>query len=111
MKEYFYELLNTEMLSRQFIQQDTLKIWKKEFEVQGQGVMMNINGRQFEQLGETIKMMYKLEVIGDGSMDDTPFSQINFQVNQDKDLVIDIEECIYYDEIDIVKNIIDQIFR
>lgn len=111
MKEQFYKLLNTEMLSRQFIQQDTLKIWKKEFEVQGQGVMMNINGRQFEQLGETIKMMYKLEVIGDGSMDDTPFSQINFQVNQDKDLVIDIEECIYYDEIDIVKNIIDQIFR
>ena len=111
MKEQFYKLLNKEMLSRQFIQQDTLKIWKKEFEVQGQGVMMNINGRQFEQLGDTIKMMYKLEVIGDGSMDDTPFSQINFQVNQDKDLVIDIEECIYYDEIDIVKNIIDQIFR
>ena len=111
MKEQFYKLLNTEMLSRQFIQQDTLKIWKKEFEVQGQGVMMNINGRRFEQLGETIKMMYKLEVIGDGSIDDTPFSQINFQVNQDKDLVIDIEECIYYDEIDIVKNIIDQIFR
>ena len=111
MKEQFYKLLNKEMLSRQFIQQDTLKIWKKEFEVQGQGVMMNINGRQFEQLGDTIKMIYKLEVIGDGSMDDTPFSQINFQVNQDKDLVIDIEECIYYDEIDIVKNIIDQIFR
>ena len=111
MKEQFYKLLNTEMLGRQFIQQDTLKILKKEFEVQGQGVMMNINGRQFEQLGETIKMMYKLEVIGDGSIDDTPFSQINFQVNQDKDLVIDIEECIYYDEIDIVKNIIDQIFR
>lgn len=111
MKEQFYKLLNKEMLGRQFIQQDTLKIWKKEFEVQGQGVMMNINGRQFEQLGETIKMMYKLEVIGDGSIDDTPFSQINFQVNQDKDLVIDIEECIYYDEIDIVKNIIDQIFR
>lgn len=111
MKEQFYKLLNKEMLSRQFLQQDTLKIWKKEFEVQGQGVMMNINGRQFKQLGETIKMMYKLEVIGDGSIDDTPFSQINFQVNQDKDLVIDIEECIYYNEIDIVKNIIDQIFR
>lgn len=111
MKEQFYKLLNKEMLGRQFIQRDTLKIWTKEFEVQGQGVMMNINGRQFEQLGETIKMLYKLEVIGDGSMDDTPFSQINFQVNQDKDLVIDIEECIYYDEIDIVKNIIDQIFR
>ena len=111
MKEQFYKLLNKEMLSRQFLQQDTLKIWTKEFGVQGQGVMMNINGRQFEQLGETIKMLYKLEVIGDGSMDDTPFSQINFQVKQDKDLVIDIEECIYYDEIDIVKNIIDQIFR
>lgn len=111
MKEQFYKLLNKEMLGRQFIQQDTLKIWTKEFKVQGQGVMMNINGRQFEQLGETIKMLYKLEVIGDGSMDDTPFSQINFQVKQDKDLVIDIEECIYYDEIDIVKNIIDQIFR
>ena len=44
-------------------------------------------------------------------MDDTPFAQINFQVKQDKDLVIDIEECIYYDEIDIIRNIINQIFR
>lgn len=111
MKEQFYNLLAEEMSKRQFIQQEVHKIWKKEFEVRGQGVMMNINGRQFEQLGDTIKMIYKLEVIGDGSMDDTPFSQINFQVNQDKDLVIDTEECIYYDEIDIVKNIIDQIFR
>lgn len=111
MKEQFYNLLAEEMLNRQFIQQDDLKIWEKEFEVQGRGVMMNVNGRQFQQPGEIIKMMYKLEVIGDGSMDDTPFSQINFQVKQDKDLVIDIEECIYYDEIDIVRNIINQIFR
>lgn len=111
MKEQFYNLLAEEMLNRQFIQQDDLKIWEKEFEVQGRGVMMNVNGRQFQQPGEIIKMIYKLEVIGDGSMDDTPFSQINFQVKQDKDLVIDIEECIYYDEIDIVRNIINQIFR
>lgn len=111
MKEQFYKLLTEEMLNRQFLQQDNLKIWKKEFEVQGQGVMMNINGRQFQQPGGIIKMMYKLEVIGDGSVDDTPFSQINFQVKQDDDLVVDVEECIYYDEIDIVKNINNQIFK
>ena len=111
MRKQFYNHLAEEMLNRQFIQQDTLKIWTKEFEVQGRGVMMNVNGRQFQQPGEIIKMMYKLEVIGDGSMDDTQFAQINFQVKQDKDLVIDIEECIYYDEIDIVRNIINQIFR
>lgn len=99
------------MLSRQFLQQDTQQIWKKEFEVQGRGVMMNINGRQFQQPGETIKMMYKLEVVGDGSVDDTPFSQINFQVKQGDDLVIDTDECIYYDEIEIVRNIINQIYR
>lgn len=99
------------MLNRQFLQQDTLKIWKKEFEVQGQGVMVNINGRQFQQPGEPIEMMYKLEVVGEGSVDDTPFTQINFQVKQGDDLVIDTEECIYYDEIDIVKNINNQIFR
>ena len=111
MKEQFYNLLTEEMLNRQFIQQDDLKIWEKEFEVQGRGVIMNVNGRQFQQPGEIIKIMYKLEVIGDGFMDDTPFAQISFQVKQDKDLVIDIEECIYYDEIDIVRNIINQIFR
>lgn len=111
MKEQFYNLLAEEMSKRQFIQQDTQQIWTKEFEVQGQGVTMNINGRQFQQHGQTIKMMYRLEVIGDGSVDDTPFAQINFQVKQDEDLVIDIEQCIYYDEIDIVKNINNQIFR
>lgn len=99
------------MLNRQFLQQDTLKVWKKEFEVQGQGVMMNINGRQFQQPGEIIKMMYRLEVVCDGSVDDTPFAQINFQVKQGDDLVVDMDECIYYDEIEIVKNIINQIYR
>lgn len=99
------------MLNRQFLQQDTRRIWVKEFQVQGQSVVMNINGRQFQQPGEVIKMMYKLEVIGDGSVNETPFSQINFQVKQGDDLVIDTEECIYYDEIDIVKNINNQIFR
>lgn len=74
-------------------------------------MIMNINGQQFQQPGEIIKMMYKLEVVGDGSVDETPFSQINFQVKQGDDLVVDIEECIYYDEIEIVRNIINQIYR
>ena len=72
---------------------------------------MNINGQQFQQPGEVIKMMYKLEVVGDGSVDENPFSQINFQVKQGDDFVIDTEECIYYDEIEVVKNIINQIYR
>ena len=55
--------------------------------------------------------MYKLEVLGDGSIDEIPFSQINFQVKQGDDLVVDIEECIYYDEIEIVRNVINQIYR
>jgi hypothetical protein len=111
MKEQFYNLLTEEMSYRHFLQQDTEKIWIKEFQVQGQGVVMNINGQQFQQPGEVIKMMYKLEVLGDGSIDEIPFSQINFQVKQGDDLVVDIEECIYYDEIEIVRNIINQIYR
>lgn len=99
------------MSHRHFLQQDTKWIWIKEFQVQGQGVVMNINGQQFQQSGEVIKMMYKLEVIGDGSVNEIPFSQINFQVKQGDDLVIDTEECIYYDEIEIVRNIINQIYR
>jgi hypothetical protein len=87
------------------------KIWVKEFQVQGQGMIMNINGQQFQQPGEIIKMTYKLEVVGDGSVDEIPFSQINFQVKQGDDLVVDIEECIYYDEIEIVRNVINQIYR
>lgn len=99
------------MSSRHFLQQDTERIWVNEFQVQGQGMVLNINGQQFQQPGEVIKMMYKLEVVGDGSVDETPFSQINFQVKQGDDLVVDIEECIYYDEIEIVRNIINQIYR
>ena len=99
------------MSHRHFLQQDTERIWVKEFQVQGQGVVMNINGQQFQQPGEVIKIMYKLEVIGDGYVDEIPFSQINFQVKQGDDFVIDTEECIYYDEIEVVKNIINQIYR
>ena len=111
MKEQFYNLLAEEMSRRHFLQQDTKRIWIREFQVQGQGMVMNINGQQFQQPGEVIKMMYKLEVIGDGSVNEIPFSQINFQVKQGDDLVIDTEECIYYDEIEIVRNIINQIYR
>jgi hypothetical protein len=111
MKEQFYNLLTEEMSSRHFLQQDTERIWVKEFQVQGQGMVMNINGQQFQQPGEVIKMMYKLEVVGDGSVDEIPFSQINFQVKQGDDLVIDTDECIYYDEIEVVKKIINQIYR
>ena len=107
MKEQFYNLLAEEISSRHFLQQDTERIWVKELQVQGQGMVMNINGQQFQQPGEIIKMMYKLEVVGDGSVDEIPFSQINFQVKQGDDLVVDIEECIYYDEIEIVRNIIN----
>lgn len=99
------------MANRHFLQQDTERIWVKEFQVQGQGMVMNINGQQFQQPGEVIKMMYKLEVIGDGSIDEIPFSQINFQVKRGDDLIIDTDECIYYDEIEIVRNIINQIYR
>lgn len=87
------------------------KLWSKSFEVQGQGMVMNINGQQFQQPGERIHMEYFAEVISDGSIDDKPFSQINFRVVQGSDPVIDVDECIYYDEIELVKNIINQIFR
>ena len=100
------------MSRRHFLQQDTKRIWIKEFQVQGQGMVMNINGQQFQQPGEVIKMMYRVEVIGDGGIiGGDSFSQINFQVKQGDDLVIDVEECIYYDEIEVVKNIMNQIYR
>lgn len=109
-KETFYNELDNLLISKG-LQRDNNDIWVKNFEVRGRGMTMNINGQQFQQSGEVIKMRYFIEVVGDGSVDDTPFSQINFQVKQGDDLVVDIDECIYYDEINIVRNIINQIFR
>ena len=85
--------------------------WEKSFQVQGQGMVMNINGQQFQQPGEIISMKYNMSVVGEGSVDNVPFLQISFQVKQGDDLVVDTEECIYYNEIEIIKNITNQIFR
>ena len=111
MKEEFYKGLNNLLIDEGLLKESDRSVWIKEFQSRSQGVVMNINGQQFQQPGEVIKMMYKLEVVGDGSVDEIPFSQINFQVKQGDDLVIDTEECIYYDEIEIVRNIINQIYR
>ena len=111
MKEEFYKGLNNLLIGEGLLKESDRSVWIKEFQSRSQGVVMNINGQRFQQPGEVIKMMYKLEVIGDGSIDEIPFSQINFQVKQGDDLVIDTEECIYYDEIEIVRNIINQIYR
>lgn len=111
MKEEFYKELNNLLIDEGLLKESDRSVWIKEFQSRSHGVVMNINGQRFQQPGEVIKMMYKLEVIGDGSIDEIPFSQINFQVKQGDDLVIDTEECIYYDEIEIVRNIINQIYR
>ena len=111
MKEEFYKGLNNLLIGEGLLKEYDRSVWIKEFQSRSQGVVMNINGQRFQQPGEVIKMMYKLEVIGDGSVDEIPFSQINFQVKQGDDLVIDTDECIYYDEIEIVRNIINQIYR
>lgn len=111
MKEEFYKGLNNLLINKGLSKEPDRSVWIKEFQSRSQGVVMNINGQQFQQPGEIIKMLYKLEVLGDGSIDEIPFSQINFQVKQGDDLIIDTEECIYYDEIEIVRNIINQIYR
>ena len=111
MKEGFYKGLNNLLIDKGLLKEPDRNVWIKEFQSRSQGVTMNINGQRFQQPGEVIKMMYKLEVIGDGSVDEVPFSQINFQVKQGDDFIVDTDECIYYDEIEIVRNIINQIYR
>lgn len=111
MKDEFYRELDNLLISKGLQKVSERKEWEKSFQVQGQGMTMNINGQQFQQPGQIISMEYRCEVIGDGSVDDKEFSQINFQVKQGDDLVVDIEECIYYNEIEIVRNIINQIYR
>lgn len=111
MKEEFYKGLNNLLIDKGLLKEPDRSVWIKEFQSRSQGMVMNINGQQFQQPGEVIKMMYKLEVIGDGSVSEVPFSQINFQVKQGDDFIVDTDECIYYDEIEIVRNIINQIYR
>lgn len=109
-KENFYNSLDNLLISKG-LQRDNNDIWVKDFEVQGRGMTMSINGQQFQQAGEVIKMKYFVEVIGEGSVGDEPFFQINFQVHQGDDIIIDADECIYFEEIELVRNIVNQIFR
>lgn len=111
MREEFHKSLNNILVQKGLQKDPDKNIWIRKFETRGQGVVMNVNGRRFQQPGEVIQIEYRLEVIGEGSVDDILFSQINFQVKHGDELVLDSEECIYYDEIGIVENIINRVFR
>ena len=104
MKEEFYKGLNNLLIDKGLLKEPDINVWIKDFQSKSQGVVMNINGQRFQQPGEVVKMMYKLEVMGDGSIDEVPFSQINFQVKQGNDFIVDTDECIYYDEIEIFES-------
>lgn len=102
-----YNLLTTKGLERKA----DSDIWVKEYEVRQGGSIVNINGQQFQQPGELITIKYMLEILGEGSVNEVPFSQINFRVQHGDDIMIDMDECIYYEEITLVEHIINQIFR
>ena len=110
-REEFINNIHNLLITNGLSQVDDSNVWVKEFEVRQGGAVVNINGQQFQQPGEVIKIRYTLELIGEGTVDDTPFEQINFKVQHGDDVMIDMDECIYYEEITLVEHIINRIFR
>ena len=80
------------------------------------GQTIIVNGQRMEQPGQQIKITYSIKFNGDGwvsNMDDSgrrDFTQIIFSVGsgEHEDTY---EECIYWDDTDRVKQIINQIFK
>ena len=108
-KEIFYEELDKMLIAKGFSGNNN--IWTKSFSAQTQSSVMIINGQRMEQPGQPIQILYKLEVIGDGEVSGDQFSQINFKIQQGKEVVVDLEECIYYDELKLINEIINKLYK
>ena len=80
------------------------------------GQTIIVNGQRMEQPGQQIKITQSIKLNGDGcisNMDDScrrDFTQIIFSIGsgEHEDTY---EECIYWDDANRVKQIIDQIFK
>lgn len=104
----FINKVNDYLLSIGFVNNGN-NAWKKTSEMKGQSMTFNINGQSFRQEGKSMFVNHLIEDIGEGYVNKDKFSQFHFVVEQDSNIVIDIEECIYYDEIDLFKDIINRI--
>ena len=86
--------------------------WTLEKEQPGQRQTIIINGQQSVQQGPPNKVNFLIEVVGDGSMKDEkkeePFVQIHFEVKVNNHVNADFEETFYYDDIELLSNIINQ---
>jgi hypothetical protein len=80
------------------------------------GQTIIINGQRMEQPGQQIKITQSIVFNGDGcisNMDDSDkrnFTQVVFKINSDlQDQTY--EECIYWDDTQRIRELINQIFR
>jgi hypothetical protein len=84
--------------------------WNRQIQQRGQTII--INGQRMDQPGQTITILYRIEILGDGCvMDESDnieqeFTHIRFEFNGDIH-----EECFYWDDFTHFENIIKQIIR
>lgn len=88
---------------------------------QNEGPTVIVNGTKIQQPGQSVKLTYKIEFVGDGYIsneDDT--QQINFTnvkfdtiVNDDETSKSTFSECIYWDEVfgDHVQQILKHVLK
>lgn len=80
------------------------------------GQVMMINGQRMESPGKIIKLSYIIDIIGDGWIADADesnkidFTEVRFQVQQDQEIMIDITECVYWNDYKYINVLIDKIF-
>lgn len=87
--------------------------WTLDKEQQGPPQTIIVNGQKLNQPGLTRHVNMLFEVFGDGMMKEgekeEPFIQLHIKLDVDGQTNLDTEECIYYDEIDIIDELLSRL--
>lgn len=112
-KQIFLDTINDFLTQRQFLKVDDGYEKKENHRLPGQ--VISINGRRMEQPGQLIESVKSILFVGDGWCADESeknmreFTQLKITIIEGNQKVLDHEEAIYWDDIDYLIKILQQI--
>ena len=115
-REEFIKWINERLIGLGFSNDNSF--WRSERNIQTPTQTIVINGQRVDRPGETRRIVFQVELFGDGIMKDVesgtedPFIELNFSVDEGNGMEdVGPTFCLYYDDQLLFNNVISEIFR
>ena len=114
-KDNWFDTLKTTLSTLVFVEQDN--VFVKEYTAYTRNQFISINGQQINQGGQQVKVKHQITLNGDGWVADEneeskrEFTQVVFETFIDDKSQGQVEECLFWDETETIRNYIKTIFN